>query len=84
MNTCPVFSAPEIRARSGQSSAGLQGSWETVISTSDLGACRAELPGRRPSGPHGPRPLTVRGLSVFKASHTPRLAGAPSFPCLTH
>ena len=84
MNTCPVFSAPEIRSRSGQSSAGLQGSWETVISASDLGAYRAELPGRRQSGPHGPCPLTVRGLSVLKASHPPRLAGAPSFTCLAH
>lgn len=84
MNTCPVFSAPEIRARSGQSSAGLQGSWETVISASDLRACRAELPGRRPPGPHGPCPLTVRGLSVLKASHPPRLAGAPSSTCLAH
>ena len=40
----------------------------------NLGACRAEPPGRRPPAPHALR-LDHAGLSVLKASHHPLKAG---------
>ncbi|XP_055270841.1 interferon-induced transmembrane protein 10 [Moschus berezovskii] len=55
-----------------------------VVSACDLGACRAELPGSRLPAPHGPRPLTMQGLSVLKASqrHPQGWQGPPPLPAL--